>query len=438
MPEPKHPRKGRVIQRKGDGSPPAMGDTATPLSPLLELRICFDQVNGFAEFIWTVPNSDKAFAVGRVRCTGLDELTWETEQDGHHESAFSPHGREAVRSALDRWFKQFPTSLAGVSACWLRQLPGAAKPHYETEPPFGPGDSPYPWIEANIVEMAEDMRYQFAPLAKFIDEINPGAGADFERFQRRWMRKEQKQMEAAARRQETMAKLAAQRRQRELELEQVRKAEAAARGKPQPPSVKAPTEASPLPPLPVRFEMPALSFQETVLPLPNLDGFFLRERAALWWVSNQSDDLLCLPHCRIERLEYQLRTALRVLGPLRGRALLSDEVGLGKTIEAGIVIKELLTRGMVKRFLVLTVPSLVDQWQEELAEKFSLTTATTNQPDARGDAQQFWGENPGIIASLHTLKQPAHLAIAGQVKWDILIVDEAHYLRNRESQAWQA
>src|SRR5207245_7131083 len=107
-------------------------------------------------------------------------------------------------------------------------------------------------------------------------------------------------------------------------------------------------------------------------PLVDLQNYSLRERASLSWVSNQSDDLLCLPHCRIERLDYQVRTALRVLGPLRGRALLSDEVGLGKTIEAGLVVKELLTRGMVKRFLVLTVPSLVDQWQEELKDKFGL------------------------------------------------------------------
>ena len=135
---------------------------------------------------------------------------------------------------------------------------------------------------------------------------------------------------------------------------------------------------------------------------PTLRHYRLRERAALWWVSNQSDDLLCLPHCRLERLEYQLRTALRVLGPLRGRALLSDEVGLGKTIEAGLVLKELLTRGMVKRFLVLTVPSLVDQWEEELSDKFGLTTVTTNHAEARGDAQQFWRENPGLVASLHT------------------------------------
>jgi SNF2 family DNA or RNA helicase len=184
--------------------------------------------------------------------------------------------------------------------------------------------------------------------------------------------------------------------------------------------------------------VPELALQETAFPLTHLRGFFLRERAALWWVSNQSDDLLCLPHCRVERLEYQIRAALRVLGPLRGRALLSDEVGLGKTIEAGLVIKELLTRGMVKRFLVLTVPSLVDQWEEELADKFGLAAATTNQAGARGDAQKFWRDNPGIVASLHTLKQPAHLDIARQVHWDILVVDEAHYLRNRESQAWQA
>ena len=167
-------------------------------------------------------------------------------------------------------------------------------------------------------------------------------------------------------------------------------------------------------------------------------GWRLAERAARWWVSNQSDDLLALPYCRIQKLDYQVRSALRVLGPLRGRALLSDEVGLGKTIEAGLVLKEWLTRGMVKKFLVLTVPSLVDQWEEELSDKFNLTTVTTNHAAARADTAQFWRENAGIVASLHTLKQPAQLEIARTVHWDLVIVDEAHYLRNRESQAWQA
>jgi SNF2 family DNA or RNA helicase len=184
--------------------------------------------------------------------------------------------------------------------------------------------------------------------------------------------------------------------------------------------------------------MPPLSFQATFLPLQNLQAYFLREKAAQFWVSNQSDNLLCLPYCRIERLEYQIRTALRALGPLRGRALLSDEVGLGKTIEAGLVLKELLTRGMVKRFLILTVPSLVDQWEEELEDKFSIETATTNQAVFRSGPEPFWTGQPGIVASLHTLKQPGHLAVAQTVNWDLLVVDEAHYLRNRTSQAWQA
>ena len=194
----------------------------------------------------------------------------------------------------------------------------------------------------------------------------------------------------------------------------------------------------PPPPVPVRLELPALQFQDSLLPLPDLRGFLLRERAAQWWVSNQSDDLLALPYCKIERFDYQVRTALRVIGPLRGRALLSDEVGLGKTIEAGLVLKEYLTRGMVKRFLVLTVPSLVDQWQEELEDKFGIACATTNQPVFRSDPAAFWGDHPFIVASLHTVKQPAHLAVARALHWDLLVVDEAHYLRNRTSQAWQA
>ena len=113
-------------------------------------------------------------------------------------------------------------------------------------------------------------------------------------------------------------------------------------------------------------------------------------------------------------------------------------MGLGKTIEAGLVLKEYLTRGMVKRFLVLTVPSLVDQWEEELSDKFDLQTATTNRTEARNDPEKFWRENTAVVASLHTLKQPAHLAVAQTLTWDMLIVDEAHYLRNRTSQAWQA
>ncbi len=204
------------------------------------------------------------------------------------------------------------------------------------------------------------------------------------------------------------------------------------------PVSKVPRPTTPLPPVPLRVQVGSLSFEQSQEILPNLAAVFLREKAALWWVSNQSDDLLCLPGCRITHLEYQLRTALKVLGPLRGRALLSDEVGLGKTIEAGLVISELLTRGMAKKVLVLTLPSLVDLWAEELSDKFGIETVTTNSGASREDVTAFWTQNPCIVASLHTVKQAAQLAIAREQHWDILIVDEAHYLRNRSSLAWQA
>ena len=414
---------------------PEPANSGAPVAALLDLRVNLDQVKGCTEFIWAAPATNKTVAVGRVRCTGPDQLTWALEQDGHRETEVSSHHRNSIRAAMERWLKQFPARRETFTAFHLRPQPGTDQPMCEQEPPFGPDEPVYAWVEDYLVAMAEAMKFQFSPLGRMLDELGPAADAEFDRYLRQHERKEQKRLEEAARRQETMARLAAERRQ-----QQSRTAGFKAKVKTPPvASAKSPgRERSPLPPLAVHFELPPLAWQDTLFPLPNLQEFFLRERAALWWVSNQSDDLLCLPHCRIERLEYQLRTALRVLGPLRGRALLSDEVGLGKTIEAGLVIKELFSRGMVKKFLVLTVPSLVDQWAEELSDKFGLAAATTNQAAARNDPQKFWGENSGIIASLHTLKQPAQLAIAQQTQWDILVVDEAHYLRNRESQAWQA
>ncbi|MEO6183941.1 MAG: DEAD/DEAH box helicase [Verrucomicrobiota bacterium] len=67
-----------------------------------------------------------------------------------------------------------------------------------------------------------------------------------------------------------------------------------------------------------------------------------------------------------------------------------------------------------------------------------MTTATTNHAAFRADPEKFWRDNHAIVASLHTLKQPAHLVVAQSENWDMLVVDEAHHLRNRSSQSWQA
>ena len=79
------------------------------------------------------------------------------------------------------------------------------------------------------------------------------------------------------------------------------------------------------------------------------------------------DDLLALDALDFTPFDYQIKAARTALRRFRGRGLLSDEVGLGKTIEAGLVLKEYLLRQMVQRVLILTPPGLVEQWREELA-----------------------------------------------------------------------
>ena len=136
------------------------------------------------------------------------------------------------------------------------------------------------------------------------------------------------------------------------------------------------------PPLPrVDIEIP-FTIEFDVAPLLSAvardrehDGrwFGLRERLAHLGLAQGFDELLCLPHLTgVEPLLHQIETVRKVLKQFRGRVLLADEVGLGKTIEAGMVLKEYAQRGMAERTLVLTPASLVGQWREELETKFGL------------------------------------------------------------------
>lgn len=150
------------------------------------------------------------------------------------------------------------------------------------------------------------------------------------------------------------------------------------------------------------------------------------------------NELLCLDTLTgVETFWYQIETVKRVLRHFRGRVLLADEVGLGKTIEACLLLKEYILRGLVERVLILTPPSLVSQWREELDSKFALTFATTESGAYRTDPQQFWRETPRLIASLNVAKAVGHAEILQDIAYDLVIVDEAHHLKNRATRNYQ-
>ncbi|MBC6478430.1 MAG: DEAD/DEAH box helicase [Hormoscilla sp. GM7CHS1pb] len=150
------------------------------------------------------------------------------------------------------------------------------------------------------------------------------------------------------------------------------------------------------------------------------------------------DQLVCLPSLtNIDKYWYQIETARRVLRQFGGRALLADEVGLGKTIEAALICKEYFARGQIQSLLVLTPASLVSQWQSELAEKFAIDTVTTDDKHLQQDLTEFWTEHPRMVASLNTAKSGKHFPLVTGRSWDLVIVDEAHHLKNRRTLNWK-
>jgi SNF2 family DNA or RNA helicase len=178
---------------------------------------------------------------------------------------------------------------------------------------------------------------------------------------------------------------------------------------------------------------------QSVARRPELEGRWweLRQRFTHLGFAQGFDELLCLPHLtEVEPLWHQIETVRKVLKQFRGRVLLADEVGLGKTIEAGMVLKEYAMRGMAERVLVLSPASLVGQWREELETKFGLAFATSHDPLLRADPDAFWGQKR-IIASIATARRQEHAErLLGGV-FDLVIIDEAHHLRDRSSQGWK-
>jgi hypothetical protein len=127
-----------------------------------------------------------------------------------------------------------------------------------------------------------------------------------------------------------------------------------------------------------------------------------------------------LPHQLEAVYDYLLKTA-------RVRFLLADDAGAGKTIMAGLLIRELKLRGMCERILIAAPANLAFQWQRELKEKFEEKFLVIKGDDIR---DQFgvnqWLEQKQLITSLDLAKRTEILPGLRQVHWDLVIVDEAH------------
>jgi len=140
---------------------------------------------------------------------------------------------------------------------------------------------------------------------------------------------------------------------------------------------------------------------------------------------------------------YQLVPVLRALEMPRVALMLADAVGLGKTIQAGMILRELMLRRRIRRVLILCPASLRTQWREEMDEKFSLPFDVVDRPRSLRLQRELgldanpWRVHERVIASYHYLKQPdvleqfrstAEPGDDGRLRWDLLIVDEAHNL----------
>ena len=164
----------------------------------------------------------------------------------------------------------------------------------------------------------------------------------------------------------------------------------------------------------------------------------LHAEAERFTVVRGFDKLLSMQMARgLISYQYQIESALKVLNRFRGRAMLCDEVGLGKTIEAGIILSEYVLRGLVRTVLILTPPSLTTQWQDEMASKFNMEFILNQDENFRAMGTEAWGQFPRIIASINFARRKEHAEVLAETPFDMVIVDEAHYLQNRATQTWK-
>lgn len=167
----------------------------------------------------------------------------------------------------------------------------------------------------------------------------------------------------------------------------------------------------------------------------------LRIAATRLLYAYQHDELSTLGNSRVELKPHQIGVVHRVANAYPHRFILADEVGLGKTVEAGLLIRELLARDVAKRILILAPSGLVGQWQQEMRTKVNLTFALYNSESLRWLRNKHPNENPWTIEdkiissttfAAWTPERQKEITDAG---WDMIVIDEAHHVRRSRQAA---
>lgn len=150
--------------------------------------------------------------------------------------------------------------------------------------------------------------------------------------------------------------------------------------------------------------------------------------------------------CAVEPWPHQIRAFERLYNMNAPRLLIADEVGLGKTIQAGMLLRQMWLSGRAKRILILTPAAVMWQWQTELREKFNLNWPVYDDGcfhwvaspglvahAAKPVSQADWHKEPVVIASSHLMRRRSRESqlCEDADPWDVVVLDEAHHARRR-------
>ena len=163
------------------------------------------------------------------------------------------------------------------------------------------------------------------------------------------------------------------------------------------------------------------------------DLFALGVEARRIELGHTFDPFFAVSTSRIDPLPHQLEAVYgTLLQKPRVRFLLADDPGAGKTVMAGLLLKELKYRGVLERVLIVTPANLTDQWRRELKEKFGESFEVVNRDTASARYDENpWTRAPFVIMSVDFAKNEPHVHALEHARWDLVIVDEAHKLSAR-------